>query len=103
MSTVPGPDTPAPANNAKTLTIGTGSGMYVRPTAGGNATGNVSSPPFNGPGVGDSGAPAGKIPAPVQPAPKEGTPPGGPVFTGATIILTGISGAGDTDNDGDTM
>ncbi len=40
MSTVPKADTPPPANNAQTLTIGDGSGMYARPTAGGAAVGN---------------------------------------------------------------
>lgn len=86
MSTVPGPDTPAPANNAKTLTIGDGSALYVRPTAGGNATGDASAPS------------ASKVPAPVQPAPKEGAHAGGPIFKGATIMLSGTSGAGDLTN-----
>ena len=56
MSTVPGPNDPAPANNAKTLIIGDGSGMYARPTAGGNAAGGT-------PLGGSSNAPAGVVPA----------------------------------------
>jgi hypothetical protein len=39
MTTVPKADTPPPANNAKTTLLQSDENLYVRPTAGGNASG----------------------------------------------------------------
>lgn len=91
MSTVPGPDTPAPANNAKTLLLSSDPGLYARPTAGGNASGDANVPA--GPTPGYSISLAGN--APTNAGPDMGH--------GATQILSGISGGGDADNDGDTV
>jgi hypothetical protein len=108
MSTVPGPGTPAPANNAKTLTLKSDSGSYARPSAGGNAADPMAS--ANGPFVSSATypavteAPANKVPgagAYSKPAPADtGSPNMG---HGATQILSGISGPGDMNNDGDAL
>lgn len=95
MSTVPGPDTPAPANNAKTTLLSSDPGLYVRPTAGGNASGGAAVPP--GP------TPASSISMAGAPVGTGGTQTGPDMGHGATQILNGISGGGDTDNDGDTL
>jgi hypothetical protein len=103
MTTVPKVDTPPPADNSKTLTLQSDSkALYARPTAGGNAAGvDISGKAVD--------APAGPVPSPnsvnVPGAPPStgGTQVGPDMGHGATIILTGISGGGDTDNDGDTL
>jgi hypothetical protein len=102
MTTVPNANTPAPADNSKTYTLQSDSkALYARPTAGGNAAGkDIAGKPVD--------APAGVIPA--SSINKTGAPPstggtqvGPDMGHGATQILTGISGGGDTDNDGDTL
>jgi hypothetical protein len=45
MTTVPQPDTPAPADQSKETLLGSSSGLYVRPTAGGNAAGQAGDAP----------------------------------------------------------
>lgn len=59
MSTVPKADTPPPANNAKTLTLQSDENLYVRPTAGGNRSGQASGPL----GTAPDAPPAGNVPA----------------------------------------
>lgn len=58
MTTVPTPGTPAPANNAKTLTLQSDPNLYVRPTAGGNASGDAAVAPGAVPGSGAYSAPS---------------------------------------------
>lgn len=94
MSTVPQAGDPAPADNSHTTLIGNGSGMYARPTAGGNASGDAGDAPA-GPTPGYSINMTG---APVS---TNGTQAGPDMGHGATQILTGTSGA-DMDNDNDT-
>lgn len=62
MTTVPTPDTPAPANNAKTLLLQSDPSLYVRPTAGGNAAGTAGDAPA-GPTPGYAVNMAGNAPA----------------------------------------
>ena len=88
MTTVPKAGDPAPANNAKTLTLTGSAGMYGRPTSGG--------PPVAGKQEGNaptSGAPSDPIPGmsayiPPPPAPVTagGTQAGADVGHGATIV-----------------
>lgn len=75
--------------------------MYVRPTAGGNAAGtDIAGNPVDAPA---GPVPAGAINVPGAPPSTGGTQAGADMGHGATQILTGISGGGDTDNDGDTQ
>ncbi len=84
-STVPKADTPAPANNAKTLLLNSNSReLYARPTAGGNAMGGTpeggSSPaggPIPGYAVNWSGADGGTGSTQVA----------GEVFQGSTLVV----------------
>ena len=85
-STVPGPSTPAPADNHHTTTVSDAmSGNYGRPTAGGNTVGGT-------PLGGSSSAPPGNImggysipsPAPVS---NGGTQVGPDMGHGATIVV----------------
>lgn len=76
MTTVPTPDTPAPANNAKITLLSSDENLYVRPTAGGNAAGSATD------------AAAGPTPAySISMAGNAPTGAGPDVGHGATIIV----------------
>lgn len=77
MSTVPKSDTPPPPNNAKTLTLQSDPNLYVRPTAGGNRSGETSGPLGNAPAA----APAGDIPYNPIHGGIDGAPPDGSLTT----------------------
>lgn len=93
-STVPGPNTPKPANNAISLILHSDPSLYVRPTAGGNAAPGQ-------PEGGSGNVPAGEVPAnpikgqfadldnPMGAAPSAGGTQVGPdMGHGATIVFT---------------
>lgn len=105
MSTVPKADTPPPANNAKTLTLQSAPGLYVRPTAGGNASGDVYAAPHEVPGPDAYTPPAPSAPANAGPSFGHGATqivaqpdatghPHGDTAGGGTVGDSGPQGAG---------
>jgi hypothetical protein len=88
MTTVPGSDTPMPADNHKITLLQSDENLYVRPTAGTNAASAGSS---LGPGPTAADAPAGLVPGYAinwsgAAASTGGTQVGNDVGSGATII-----------------
>jgi hypothetical protein len=74
------------------MLLSSDSNLYVRPTAGGNAGAAPAAIPTQG-----------QINRPGNSPSEGGTQAGPDMGHGATQILSGISGGGDTDNDGDTL
>lgn len=101
MSTVPKAGDPAPADNSQTLLISGSAGMYGRPANGGAPVAGKQE--GNAP---TSDAPAGATPGYSINMTGAAVTDGGPnMGHGATQIVAepSATGAGDTDNDGDTM
>lgn len=88
MSTVPNADTPAPANNAKTLLISGSAGMYGRPASGGPpvAGKQEGNPDSTGAGVPPGPTPIYQISMSGAPVSTGGTQVGADIGSGATII-----------------
>src|SRR5712692_682844 len=104
MTTVPGPDTPAPADNHMVHTVSDAkSHDYGRPTAGGNAVGGTSI-------GGSSDAPAGAMPGYAinwlgESPSVGGTQTAGETFQGSTLIVPqpDATGAPASDANGGTV
>lgn len=108
MSTVPDSSTPPPANNAKTTLLSSDPNLYVRPTAGGNASGDASVPGGATPGYSINmagNAPAGGGPnigygaTQIVAQPDATGHPSGDAIGGGTVGNSGDQGAAPASQD----